>query len=166
MLWLHEHQIDGADDEQERQDVIPVEVVALEHDIGHDSEHSQRDALLYDLQLHQVEGSTIVNESQPIGRHLATVFEEGDAPREGDDAQQRPVARHARLLQTQMTIPGKRHENIAQNEQDDGVKSIHILLTRKCCSKTVAKVIIIRETAKESVCFFLVFMPRIAIHGL
>ena len=121
MLWFHEHQIDSADDEQERQDMVPMEVVALEHDVGHDGKYSQRDALLNDLQLHQVERSSIVNKPQSVGRHLTAVFEEGDAPREGDDAQQRPVARHARLLQFQMSIPCKRHENIAQNEQDDGV---------------------------------------------
>ena len=105
-----------------------MEMVALKEDVGDDGEDGQRDALLNHLQLHQVEWAAVVDEPQPVGRHLAAILEKGNAPRESDDAQQRPVARDARLLQTQMAIPGERHENVAQNEQDNGVKSVHILL--------------------------------------
>ena len=57
---FHEHQIDGADNEEERQDMVPMQVCALEHDVGNDAEHGQRDTLLYDLQLNEVERSAIL----------------------------------------------------------------------------------------------------------
>jgi len=48
-LSFHKHQIDGADDEEECQDVVPVQVCSLEHDVGNDTEHGQGYALLNDL---------------------------------------------------------------------------------------------------------------------
>ena len=95
---FHEHQIDGADDEEEGQNMVPVQVGALEHDVGDDAEHGQRDALLYDLQLDEVEGTSIFYEADTIGRYLTAVFKESDAPRKRDDTQQGPVVRDTVLL--------------------------------------------------------------------
>ena len=81
-LLCHKYQIDGTDDEEERQDVVPVQVGALEHDVGNDAEDGQRDALLNDLQLNEVEGTAILYEANAVGRHLTAVLKEGDAPRE------------------------------------------------------------------------------------
>ena len=78
--------------------MVPMQVSALEHDVGNDAEHSQRDALLDDLQLNEVEGASIFYEAQTVGRHLATILKEGDAPREDDDADEGPVAAGAVLL--------------------------------------------------------------------
>ena len=80
---LHEHQIDGADDEEECQDVVPVQMGALEHDVSNDAEYGQRDTFLNDLQLDKVEGTTILYETETISGYLAAVFEEGYHPREG-----------------------------------------------------------------------------------
>ena len=71
---------------------------ALEHDVGNDAEYGQRDALLYDLQLDEVEGTSIFYEADTIGRYLTAVFEEGDAPRENNNADEGPVAAGARFL--------------------------------------------------------------------
>ncbi len=90
-----------------------MQVGALEHDVGNDTEHSQRDTLLNDLQLDEVEGSSILDESDTIGRYLTTVFKKGDAPRERDDTQQGPVVRDTILLKFQMPIPSERHEDVA-----------------------------------------------------
>ena len=46
---LHEHQIDGTNDEQKGQNVIPMQMVTLEHDVGDDGKDCQRDALLHYL---------------------------------------------------------------------------------------------------------------------
>jgi hypothetical protein len=59
----------------------------LKHDVGNDTEHGQRDAFLDDLQLNEVEGTSIFYEANTVGWHLTAVFKEGDAPRESDDAQ-------------------------------------------------------------------------------
>jgi len=75
-----------------------MQVSALEHDVGNDAEYSQRDTLLNDLQLNEVEGTSVFYEAQTIGRHLTAVLKEGDAPREDDDADEGPVAAGAVLL--------------------------------------------------------------------
>ena len=71
--------------------MVPVQMSALEHDVGNDAEHAQRNALLYYLQLDEIDWTAVFNESQSVGRNLTSVLKEGDAPRESDNAQQRPV---------------------------------------------------------------------------
>ena len=78
--------------------MVPVQVIALKHDVRNDCKHSQRDAFLNNLQLHQRERAAIFDESEAIGRHLTAIFKEGDAPRESNHAYQRPVVTDARLL--------------------------------------------------------------------
>jgi hypothetical protein len=53
---------------------------ALEHDVGYDGKDGQRDALLDDLQLYEVEWASVVNKSQSVSWYLAAVLEEGDHP--------------------------------------------------------------------------------------
>ena len=78
--------------------MVPMQMGALEHDVGNDAEYGQRDALLNDLQLDEVKRTTVLDEAETVGRNLATVLEEGDAPREDDDTNEWPVAAGARLL--------------------------------------------------------------------
>ena len=75
-----------------------MQVGALKHDVGDDAEYGQRDALLNDLQLYEVKGSAVFDEAETVGGYLTAVLEEGDAPREHDDTEERPVAASARLL--------------------------------------------------------------------
>ena len=75
-----------------------MQVCTLEHDVGDDAEHGQRDAFLNDLQLNEVKGTAIFYKAETIGRYLTTVFKKGDAPRESDDTQQGPVVRNTILL--------------------------------------------------------------------
>ena len=93
--------------------MVPVQMSALEHDVGNDTEHGQRDALLNDLQLDEVERSAILDKAQAVGWYLTTVFEEGNHPRKGDDADERPVVADTVLLEFQMPIPSERHEDVA-----------------------------------------------------
>ncbi len=53
------------------------------------------------------------------------MLQKGDALREGNHADERPVAADARFGQFQVAIPGQCHEEVVQDEQDDGVKSVH-----------------------------------------
>ena len=88
---FHKHQIDGADDKQECKNVVPVQMGALEHDVGNDAEHGQRDTFLNDLQLDEVERSAILYKAETISRNLTAVFKKGYHPREGDDSDEGPV---------------------------------------------------------------------------
>ena len=77
---FHKHQVDGADDKQEGKDVVPVQMRALEHDVGNDAEHCQRDAFLYDLQLDEVERTAILHKAETVSWNLTTVFKKGYHP--------------------------------------------------------------------------------------
>jgi len=102
-----------------------MERLPLKEDVGHDGEDDERDALLDDLELHEAEGTAVALEADAVGRHLAAIFKESDAPRENDDAQQGPIGRDARLLQPQVTVPGQRHEDVAAEKQQNGINSGH-----------------------------------------
>ena len=80
MNLFHKYKIDGTNNQQKCQDVVPMQVGALEHDVGYDGKDGQRDALLYDLQLYEVEWASVVNKSQSVSWYLAAVLEEGDHP--------------------------------------------------------------------------------------
>jgi hypothetical protein len=97
--FVHKYQINGTDNQQESQDVVPMQMGALEHDVGNDAEYCQRYTLLYHLQLYEVKGTTILNETKTVGWYLTTVLEEGDAPREGYDSNEGPVVGNAVLLE-------------------------------------------------------------------
>ena len=78
--------------------MVPVQMGALKHNVGNDAEYGQRDTLLNDLQLNQVERAAILNKAQTVGWYLTAVLEESNAPGEDDDAQQGPVTGSTRLL--------------------------------------------------------------------
>ena len=77
---FHEHQIDGTDNKEKGQNVIPMQMGALKHDVGNDTEHSQRDTFLNDLQLNEVKRTAILNKTKTVGRHLTTILKESDTP--------------------------------------------------------------------------------------
>lgn len=95
---FHKHEIDGGDETDKCGEVIPVQALSLEEDVGDDGKDDERYALLYHLELNQGEGTAVVYEPDAVGRYLAAIFEEGDSPTEHDDTYQGPVAAHASLL--------------------------------------------------------------------
>ena len=60
--------------------MVPVELLMLKDEIGDDSKHHEGDALLDDLQLYKVEGTTVVDKSDTVGWNLAAVLEKGNHP--------------------------------------------------------------------------------------
>ena len=56
--------------------MIPVNRLVLKHDVGDDAEYHERDAFLYDFQLHEGERTAIACISYAVGGHLATIFKE------------------------------------------------------------------------------------------
>ena len=125
-LWLKEYEIYGQHEAEEGGQMVPVQGLSLEHHGGDDREDDERNDFLNHFKLHQVERAAVAFEAKPVGRYLATVFCESYHPREKDDADKRPMGRYARLLQLQMAVPGQRHENVAADEQQDGVDCIHV----------------------------------------
>ena len=93
--------------------MVPMKMLTLEENVGNDAEDDERNDFLYDFQLHQRERSAVFDETNPVGRHLAAVFKEGYSPREGYDAEERPVRGDAGLVELQVSVPCQRHEDIA-----------------------------------------------------
>ena len=79
-LRFHEDEVDGGDEAEGGGGVVPVELLVLEDEVGDDGKDHQRDALLDNLQLHEVERTSVIDEAEAVGRHLTTVLEEGDHP--------------------------------------------------------------------------------------
>ena len=50
--------------------MVPVKFLMLEDEIGDQSKHHQRDALLDHLQLHKIERAAIIHKADAVGRHL------------------------------------------------------------------------------------------------
>ena len=97
--------------------MVPMKGLALEHEGHDDGEHHQRHHLLNDLELDEVERPAIVNNAKAVGRHLAHILKQGDAPRKKDDRYQGPILANARLLQLEMPVPGKGHKYVGADKQ-------------------------------------------------
>ena len=92
--------------------MVPMQSFALEQDSGENGKDNQRDDLLNDLQLHQRERASIAGKAHAVGRDLKRIFSQGYAPRKQNHRIQRPAGRHLHLLQLQVAIPGKGHEDV------------------------------------------------------
>ena len=79
-MLLLEYEIDGENQTDECCEVIPVKLLPLEEDICNDTEDNKRDDFLYDLQLHQRERTSVIDESYTVGRHQETVLDACDCP--------------------------------------------------------------------------------------
>lgn len=60
--------------------MIPMQGLPGEEYLCHYGEYNEAYDLLYDLELHEIERTAIVYESDSVSRYLATVFEKRDAP--------------------------------------------------------------------------------------
>ena len=60
--------------------MIPMKVLSLKKNVGDDGEDTETDALLYDLELNEIERTAIALESHTVGRHLTAILKERYAP--------------------------------------------------------------------------------------
>ena len=97
--------------------MIPMERLALERRGTEKDENDQSNNLLYHLELHQTERTTIVAKPDAIGRYLEAILEQGQKPTEQNDTEQRQMGEPAELLaHLQMAIPSARHKNVGYNQ--------------------------------------------------
>ena len=92
VMILLEDKIDGHDEADKGGEVVPVEALSLEQEADDDGEDGQRDYFLYHFQLHKRKGTAIADETNAVCGYGKAVFNEGNAPRESDDADEGPVA--------------------------------------------------------------------------
>ena len=125
---FHKHKVYRQDEAAESGEMVPMQCLALKEHGGEHGEHNERDDLLDDLELHQRERPAITRKTNAVGRYLARVFGQRDSPRKEDDGVERPVGDDFHFLQFQVPVPGKGHEDVGHNEQEDGTESFHILV--------------------------------------
>ncbi len=123
--YLLEHEVHGKDETDEGNEVIPMEALSLKEETCNEGEDNQRDSFLNDFQLYQREGTSIARKANAVGWYGKAVFDESNTPREGDDCDEWPMVAHACLLQTKMTVPGEGHEDVAGQQQKNGLKGLH-----------------------------------------
>ena len=107
--------------------MIPLQGLPLENEHDDDRKDGQGNHFLDDFELHQVEGTAVPLEADPVGRHRETVLKKGNAPGKENDKDERPACRDFHLLQFEMAVPGERHEDIRENEHKDGPKTLHFI---------------------------------------
>ena len=125
ILLLHKNKVDSSNKTYKSGQMIPMQLLSLEHDICDDSENNQRHDLLNDFQLHKRERSAIALETNFIGRHLHAIFKEGYDPRKCYYTYEWPSVADVHLVKFQMTVPRKCHKHVCSNEQKNRIKSVN-----------------------------------------
>ena len=59
VILFHKHKINCTNNEQKSKNVVPVQVLALEEDVGYNGKHDQTDAFLNHLELYEGEWASI-----------------------------------------------------------------------------------------------------------
>ena len=98
--------------------MIPLQRFSPEKDDGEDRKDSNGDNLLYHLELHERKGTAITYKSDAVGRYLTGILKKRQKPADEDNDVERCVVRDkSHLLQLQMTIPSKCHEDVGNDKQ-------------------------------------------------
>ena len=85
--------------------MIPVQTLSLKEDISDDCKDDERNAFLYDLELYEVERTSVIYKTDTVGGYLTAIFKEGYSPAEGDNSNEWPMATCTCLLKFEMPIP-------------------------------------------------------------
>lgn len=121
-----EDEPDGGDEAEGGGDVVPTDLhVESEH--REDDEHAEGDDLLDDFELHDGEGAAMLDETEAVGGDLEAILEESDGPAEGDDADEGEVLEPLVFIELEVPIPGESHEDVAANEQQNTIKTFHMM---------------------------------------
>ena len=71
--------------------MIPLKTLTFEHYCHKHSKHSKRNDFLNDFKLHEIEGTSVFDETDSVGWYLGTIFEECDSPGEEDHHDEWPA---------------------------------------------------------------------------
>ncbi len=126
---LHKHKEHGHDEACECCKVVPLEWLALETYDCEDCEYGECYNLLYYLQLHECEWSSVFTEPIAVGWYHEDVLCKCHAPRKEDDGVEWSVLRKdLHLLKLEMTVPCKGHEDVGYDQQSNCDECVHIRL--------------------------------------
>ena len=105
--------------------MVPLDGLPLEQEGDDHREDGQGNHFLDDLELHQVEGASVSQEADPVGRDRQAVFEESDAPGEQDNEDEWPSGGDFHLLKLEVPIPGEGHEDVGKHQHQYRPKPFH-----------------------------------------
>ena len=98
--------------------MVPAEGLGLEDGDDDDGEHDEGDGFLDDFQLDEVEGSAVDDRADAVGGDHEEILDQGNAPRQQDDEDERPVfGRWDNLRQLELTVPSEGHENVGRDKK-------------------------------------------------
>ena len=122
---LQEGEEDGEDQAGEGCEMVPVEGLSLEDEQDDYREDRKGDHFLDDLELDEVERTAVLGVTDAVGRDGEAVLEEGDAPGEQDDQDERPARRNLHFTEFQMPVPCERHEYVRTDEHKYRPNTLH-----------------------------------------
>jgi len=105
--------------------VIPFEGFVFEKNERKQREHHECDDLLDDLELDERERAAVFAKSDPVGRNHEAIFQESDQPTHQYEARKAGFLKKFQVLEFQVPVPGKRHEDIGKQQQQNGINPFH-----------------------------------------
>jgi hypothetical protein len=102
--------------------VIPPKGKIFEKDQRESRKDDKRDHLLDHLQLDKGERASLLLETDPVGRHLETIFKKSNPPADEDNGEQGRMPGTVLPEKTQMPVPGHRHKSVGKDQKPDSVK--------------------------------------------
>ena len=105
-----------------------MEGFALEKQGYDNGEHDERNHFLYHFELYERKRTAVVHYAESVGRHLTNVLEQGNSPREENDEHQGPMFADTRFLKFQVAVPGKGHEDVGTDKQQNGIDTLHMYI--------------------------------------
>lgn len=94
-----------------------MEGLGLENEYAHHSEDRQGDNFLNYFQLDKTVGTAVAGEADAVGRYHEAVFKQRDAPGKQNDERKGPVVDEVHLLEFEIAVPGKGHEDVGDYKQ-------------------------------------------------
>ena len=116
----------GKHQEHEPDRVVQAKRLILEQHDGKDGKNDESDRFLEDFELPQVQRSSVLDVADAIGRDLETILEQGDSPTDQNDGREAESGEPVRFfLEFQMAVPRECHEDVRENQKNDGQGGFH-----------------------------------------
>lgn len=101
--------------------MIPMERLAFKEHRGERYKDSKGDDFLNHFELYQRKGASVFVKPDAVGRDLEAILKESDAPGEQDYGIKWPMCADFHFLKFQVAIPGKSHEYVGNDKEQNGL---------------------------------------------
>lgn len=111
--------------------MIEAKSLVAEANERENSKDRKRYNFLYHFEFDERKRSTIVAKTYAVGRYLAAILKERNAPAYQDYAQHPELLEAFHFAKLQVTIPRHGHEAVAHYQEQNSVKSFHLSQKQK-----------------------------------